>query len=85
MAACLSHGLQPGICQVSELLETLLLPSPMHQSPGLEEELVDCSGGDEILLEACTQRKLEALMQVRCWGRRGRGGARYSTAEHCTL
>ena len=31
---------------------------------GLEEELVDCSGGEDINLEAGTQRKLQALMQV---------------------
>ena len=46
------------------------LPScpPAYPPPppsGLEEELVDCSGGDEISLEAGTQRKLEALMKVR--------------------
>ena len=31
---------------------------------GLEEELVDCSGGEDINLEAGTQRKLQALTQV---------------------
>ena len=50
-----------------------MLPGFMHAPIGLEEELVDCSGGDEISLEAGTQRKLEALMQVRCWGGLGLG------------
>ena len=31
---------------------------------GLVEELVDCSGGDEITLESGTQRKLSALSKV---------------------
>lgn len=29
---------------------------------GVVEELIDCSGGDEISLETGTARKLEALM-----------------------
>ncbi len=45
-------------------------PGLHRTSPGLEEELVDCSGGDEITLEAGTQRKLEALTTVsRAWVR----------------
>jgi len=30
--------------------------------PGVVEELIDCSGGEEISLETGTERKLEALM-----------------------
>jgi hypothetical protein len=33
-------------------------------STGLTEELVDCSGGEEVSLEAGTKRKLEALGKV---------------------
>lgn len=32
---------------------------------GLTEELVDCSGGEEVSLETGTRRKLEALEKVR--------------------
>ncbi len=31
---------------------------------GLVEELVDCSGGDDISLDSGTQRKIEGLMRV---------------------
>lgn len=32
--------------------------------PGLVEELVDCSGGDEVSLESGTARKLDAMMEA---------------------
>lgn len=37
---------------------------PALPCSGLEEELIDCSGGDVISLEAGIERKLEALMKV---------------------
>lgn len=35
----------------------------MLAAAGVVEELVDCSGGEEISLESGTQRKLEALSE----------------------
>lgn len=40
-------------------------PGLHRTAAGLEEELVDCSGGDDISLESGNQRKLDALSQVR--------------------
>eukprot|EP00775_Hariotina_reticulata_P010116 gene10116-10274_t len=39
-------------------------PGLHRTATGLVEELVDCSGGDEISLESGTQRKLEALQEA---------------------
>ena len=39
-------------------------PGLHRTAVGLEEELIDCSGGDEISLEAGTARKLEAMTQA---------------------
>lgn len=54
---------------------------------GVVEELIDCSGGDEISLETGTARKLEALMasldRNRC-GTHG-GGCTGRQAGICTI
>jgi hypothetical protein len=42
-------------------------PGLHRTAPGLLEELVDCSGGEEVSLESGTARKLEALDQVGGW------------------
>lgn len=43
-------------------------PGLHRTASGLLEELIDCSGGEEISLESGTRRKLEALDKVRAWG-----------------
>ncbi len=40
-------------------------PGLHRTASGLLEELIDCSGGEEISLESGTRRKLEALDKVR--------------------
>jgi superfamily II DNA/RNA helicase len=46
-----------------------LLRTPKSHAPGVVEELIDCSGGDEISLESGVARKLEVRATRRACGR----------------